>query len=106
MEGNGTETIILYVFNWQTLFLKAQVTVFRSDTVDGEYTEFMKFPKVGACAFMKTIYKKYFYSSMKDCSNLPSPDTCPLTKVIKMVFRANLNKEKLQLFSFIFFVRL
>lgn len=43
---------------------------------------------------------------MKDCSNLPSPDTCPLTKVIKMVFRANLNKEKLQLFSFIFFVRL
>lgn len=59
------------------------MTVYRSDTADGQYSEYMKFPKIGVCAFMKTIYKKYFHASMKDCSNLPSPDTCPLTKVIE-----------------------
>lgn len=30
------------------------------------------------CMFLKTIYKKYFYDKIKDFSNLPHYDTCPL----------------------------
>lgn len=62
-------------------YFKVQITVFRSDTADGEYTEYLKFSAIGVCNFMKTVFKKYIYSSMKDCANLPDPDTCPVTKV-------------------------
>ncbi|KAJ6637033.1 hypothetical protein Bhyg_09759 [Pseudolycoriella hygida] len=74
VNGNVEQKVVLDD-NW-----KAHVTVYRSDTVDGEYSEFLSFPPIGVCAFMKTIYKKYFYTSMKDCSNVPSPDICPLEK--------------------------
>lgn len=30
---------------------------------------------------MKTVYKKYFYDKIKDYSNMPHYETCPLPKV-------------------------
>lgn len=38
----------------------------------------MKTPKIGMCTYWRTIYKQYFYESLKDTSNLPHYDTCPL----------------------------
>lgn len=58
---------------------QSDITVFRADAADGEYTKFMHFPRVGFCAFLKTVYKKYFYEKVKEHSNLPHYDTCPLT---------------------------
>ncbi|XP_037030978.1 uncharacterized protein LOC119070649 [Bradysia coprophila] len=54
--------------------------IFRSDTADGEYTIYLAIPKLGVCTFMKTVYKVYLFPILKECSNLPDPETCPITK--------------------------
>ncbi|XP_037030988.1 uncharacterized protein LOC119070659 [Bradysia coprophila] len=54
--------------------------IFRSETVDGEYTSYLSFRKTGICTFMKTAYDSYLYHIVKNCSNLPDPRTCPITK--------------------------
>lgn len=61
-------------------FIQSDITVFRGDEKDKEFSKFLKFPRVGVCNFMKTIYKKYFYETIKDYSNLPHYDKCPVTK--------------------------
>ena len=43
-----------------------------------EFEEYVKFPEIGACVFMQSIYKNYFYDEIKNYSNLPSYDTCPV----------------------------
>ena len=77
-----TDVFALYKFS---SFPQSDVTVFRSDDGESEYTQFLKLPKVGICSFMKTIYKKYFYEKIKDYSNLPHYDTCPLEQVTKTI---------------------
>lgn len=42
---------------------------------------FLTMPKKGFCDFMSTTYKERFYDKIKDYSNLPHPDECPVTKV-------------------------
>lgn len=69
--------MLLYYFQ----HFQADVTAYKSDTKDGEYTKYMSFPKVGFCSFMQTVYKKYFYETIKDFSNMPHYDKCPITKV-------------------------
>lgn len=38
-------------------------------------------PKKGTCDFANTTYRQYFWDKVKDFSNLPSPDTCPIKAV-------------------------
>lgn len=40
-------------------------------------------PKKGACAFLNTTYRQYFWEHVKDSSNLPPPETCPIKAVSK-----------------------
>lgn len=43
-----------------------------------EYKQVIASPKLGVCNFMKSMYKMYFHEEMSKCSNLPSPETCPV----------------------------
>jgi hypothetical protein len=38
-------------------------------------------PKKGFCDFWATNYKQYAYPYMKDFTNLPGPNECPIKKV-------------------------
>lgn len=38
-------------------------------------------PKRGLCKFADTTYRHFFYEKIKDFSNLPTPDTCPIKAV-------------------------
>lgn len=42
---------------------------------------FLSVPKKGFCDFMSTTYKDRLYDSIKDFSNLPQPDECPVKAV-------------------------
>lgn len=53
--------------------------MFKADE-NNEYQSVFSFPQIGACDFMKTIYKKHFYEEISKYSNLPDPDTCPIPK--------------------------
>lgn len=46
-------------------------------------------PKKGICKFLDTTYRQYFWDKLKDTSNLPSPETCP----IKAVRNSILNRK-------------
>lgn len=52
--------------------------LYRSETEDGNFERQLKLPEVGMCHFMKKFYKKHFYESVKDYSNMPHYDTCPV----------------------------
>lgn len=38
-------------------------------------------PKKGICKFMDTTYRQYFWDQLKETSNFPSPETCPVKAV-------------------------
>lgn len=38
-------------------------------------------PKRTICEFMQTTYKDRIYPLIKDCSNFPAPDDCPIVAV-------------------------
>lgn len=42
---------------------------------------FISLPKKAFCDFMQTSYKDRLYSNIKDYSNLPHPDECPVKAV-------------------------
>lgn len=43
---------------------------------------FLQVPKKGFCQFMQTTYKDRLYSLIKDHSNFPKPEDCPVKAVI------------------------
>lgn len=45
---------------------------------------YLSVPKKGFCEFMKTTYKNMLYSQIKDYSNLPHPEECPIKAVISI----------------------
>ncbi|XP_016959963.1 uncharacterized protein LOC108031239 [Drosophila biarmipes] len=53
--------------------------VSRSVDGDGNYERIMLF-EVQLCDFMKTYYKDFLYERLKEYSNAPHPNTCPLPK--------------------------
>lgn len=42
---------------------------------------YISLPKKAFCEFMKTSYKERLYPLIKDYSNLPNPDDCPVKAV-------------------------
>lgn len=59
------------------------VQVFHNAEGKEEFGEkpFLTVPKKGFCDFMQTTYKERLYEYVKDYSNLPHPDECPLKAV-------------------------
>lgn len=47
---------------------------------------FLSLPKKAFCDFMKTTYKERLYSNIKDYSNFPLPEECPVKAVIKIIY--------------------
>ncbi|XP_039443313.1 uncharacterized protein LOC120423532 [Culex pipiens pallens] len=52
-------------------------TLSRAEVGSEEFEEMMHISKP-LCEYMKTIYRMYFYESVKDISNFPHFDECPL----------------------------
>lgn len=44
-------------------------------------------PKKGICKFLDTTYRQYFWDKLKDTSNLPSPETCPIKAVRNSILK-------------------
>lgn len=42
---------------------------------------FMSLPKKGFCEFMQSTYKDHLYDRIKDYSDFPAPDECPIKAV-------------------------
>lgn len=42
---------------------------------------FMSVKKTPVCEFMKTVYKEKLYDKIKNHSNLPDPEECPVKAV-------------------------
>lgn len=42
---------------------------------------FLSLRKEGMCTFADTTYRNNFYEKIKDFSNFPTPDTCPIKAV-------------------------
>ncbi|XP_017021480.1 uncharacterized protein CheA87a [Drosophila kikkawai] len=53
-------------------------TISRADGHDEEYEEILDLPDLGVCDVMKTYYKEFLYNELKEYSNAPHPNTCPL----------------------------
>ncbi|XP_017140105.2 uncharacterized protein LOC108154351 [Drosophila miranda] len=58
---------------WQIHFL-----ISRAKERDEEFEEFLNMPRLGVCDVMKTYYKEFLYEKLKEHSNAPHPDSCPL----------------------------
>ncbi|XP_034486936.1 uncharacterized protein LOC117791326 [Drosophila innubila] len=58
---------------------KVNLTVYRTDSLDEEYVKFKELPLMGTCQLMSSYYKNFFYEKLKDYSNAPHPDNCPLS---------------------------
>lgn len=58
--------------------LQVNITVFRADEPDKALALYKQLPPLGVCQLMSTYYKNYFYDTLKNYSNAPDPDTCPL----------------------------
>ncbi|BFF90754.1 uncharacterized protein DMAD_09221 [Drosophila madeirensis] len=58
---------------WQIHFL-----IHRAKAHDGEFEEFLNLPRLGVCDAMKTYYKEFLYEKLKEHSNAPEPNACPL----------------------------
>ncbi|XP_022221908.2 uncharacterized protein LOC111073742 [Drosophila obscura] len=59
--------------DWQILFL-----IYRAQDPKGEFKEVVDLPRIGVCDAMKIYYKDFLYEKLKEHSNAPEPDTCPL----------------------------
>ncbi|EDV92947.1 uncharacterized protein LOC6564379 [Drosophila grimshawi] len=57
---------------------KVNITVLRKDSSEKDYSMFKDVPIMGACELMDTYYRRFFYDTLKDYSNAPHPDNCPL----------------------------
>ncbi|XP_064552571.1 uncharacterized protein CheA87a [Drosophila montana] len=57
---------------------KVNITLYRKASEDDKYGTFMDLPVIGSCDLMSTYYKDFFYEKLKDYSNAPHPDDCPL----------------------------
>lgn len=57
---------------------KVNITVYRTESLDKEYVKFKELPLMGTCELMASYYKNFFYEKLKDYSNAPHPDSCPL----------------------------
>ncbi|XP_068153306.1 uncharacterized protein CheA87a [Drosophila tropicalis] len=57
---------------------KLHIKVHRAEKSDDEFEEFLNIPYLAVCDVMKSYYKELFYESLKEYSNAPHPDTCPL----------------------------
>lgn len=55
------------------------ISVSRTDSLDEEYTKFKELPLMGTCELMSSYYKNFLYEKLKDYSNAPHPDNCPLS---------------------------
>lgn len=51
---------------------------------------YISMPKKGFCEFMKTAYKERLYPTIKDYSNLPHPDECPVKAVTDNILGSSL----------------
>lgn len=56
---------------------------------------FLSLPKKAFCEFMKSTYKDKLYESIKDYSNLPSPDECPVKAVNIQITFLGISKQLL-----------
>lgn len=50
----------------------------RADEPGQELALHKQLPPLGVCQLMSTYYKNFFYDTLKNYSNAPHPDTCPL----------------------------
>ncbi|KAH8359642.1 hypothetical protein KR093_007986, partial [Drosophila rubida] len=57
---------------------KVIITIFHKTKHDEEYKESQENLHIGVCDFLASIYKRFLYEKLKDYSNAPHPDTCPL----------------------------
>lgn len=64
-------------------FTKMWVKVYHNAEGKEEFGEkpFLTMPKKGFCEFMQTSYKERLYEHIKDFSNLPHPEECPVKAV-------------------------
>lgn len=46
---------------------------------------FISMPKKGVCEFLKGPYKERLYPQVKDHSNLPDPEECPIKAVSPLI---------------------
>ncbi|KAH8247671.1 hypothetical protein KR038_007764 [Drosophila bunnanda] len=58
--------------------LQIHLIVSRAPGPDEEFEEVIDLPELGLCDVMKTYYKEFFYEKLKEYSNAPHPNTCPL----------------------------
>ncbi|XP_030369553.1 uncharacterized protein LOC115620462 [Scaptodrosophila lebanonensis] len=58
---------------------KVHIVVSYAEKPDDKYEELAKFPSMGVCEVLGSYYKKHFYEKLKEYSNAPDPDTCPVT---------------------------
>ncbi|EDW59196.1 uncharacterized protein CheA87a [Drosophila virilis] len=56
---------------------KVNMTLYRKDSGDDSYKPYMEV-KLRFCELMNTFYKDFFYETLKEYSNAPQPDNCPL----------------------------
>ncbi|XP_017039751.1 uncharacterized protein LOC108087082 [Drosophila ficusphila] len=56
---------------------KIKLKVLRGLERDGIKDELIEF-EMPICDFMKSVYKEYFYKRIKDYSNAPHPNNCPI----------------------------
>ncbi|XP_060646727.1 uncharacterized protein LOC132784864 [Drosophila nasuta] len=57
---------------------KINITLYHAHKPDEEYKKSPERLHTGVCEFMSTYYKRFFYEKLKNYSNAPHPDTCPL----------------------------
>lgn len=59
------------------------IEVFHNTDGKEEFGEkpFITVKKTPVCEFMKTFYKEKLYDKIKDYSNLPNPEECPVKAV-------------------------
>ena len=63
--------------------LKISIEVFHNAEGKEEFGEkaFMSLKNTPVCKFMTTLYKDKLYKQIKDYSNLPAPEECPVKAV-------------------------
>ncbi|KAH8383308.1 hypothetical protein KR009_007971 [Drosophila setifemur] len=57
---------------------KIHLIVSRAAALDEEFHVVLNMPHMGVCDVMKSYYKEVLYEKLKEYSNAPHPNTCPL----------------------------
>jgi Protein of unknown function (DUF1091) len=59
------------------------IVVYQNEEGKEEFDDaLIEFPPKKVCEFLKTTYKKHFYERIKDTTNFPHFDTCPVEPVL------------------------